>query len=67
MIKWLIQKKSCNEGNKKLKFFINGKERDEFKNYVFDDLDKILANHGYKNEEEIQKQLESITDFLENH
>ncbi len=61
------KEKVCSEGNKQLKFFVNGKENNEFENYVFKDLDKILISYGDENEEEIQKQLESITDFSKNH
>lgn len=57
----------CNEDNKKLKLFVNGKENNEFENYVFEDLDKILISYGDESEEEIQKQLNSITDFAKLH
>ena len=59
--------KFCNEGNKNLKLFINGKENNEFENYVFNDLDKILISYGNKNEEGIKNQLASITDFASLH
>ena len=57
----------CNEGNKKLKFYVDGKLNGKFENYVFNDLDKILISYGSEDEEEIQKQLESITDFAKSH
>ena len=59
--------KFCSEGNKKLKFFVNGKESSEFENYVFKDLDKILISYGDENEQEIKNQMASITDFAKNH
>src|SRR3989338_2521374 len=51
----------CNDGNKKLKFFVNGIENNEFENYVFKDSDKILISYGNENKEQIQNQLNSIT------
>lgn len=61
------KEKLCNEGNKKLKFFVNGKESNEFENYVFNDLDKILISYGDESEGEIKNQLASITDFAKIH
>lgn len=61
------KEKFCNAGNKKLKFFVNGKENNEFENYVFNDLDKILISYDSENEEEILKQLNSMTDFAKIH
>ena len=61
------KEKLCNDGSKKLKFFVNGKENNEFENYVFKDLDKILISYGNENQEQIQNQLNSITDFAKLH
>ncbi|MBI2134348.1 hypothetical protein HYU09_00010 [Candidatus Woesearchaeota archaeon] len=61
------KEKFCNDGNKKLRFFVNGKENDEFENYVFKDLDKILISYGSDSEEELRNQLASMTDFAKNH
>jgi hypothetical protein len=61
------KEKFCNGGNKKLKFFVNGKESSEFENYVFNDLDKLLISYGSEIEEEIKNQLDSITDFAKVH
>ena len=61
------KEKFCNDGNKKLRFFVNGKENNEFENYVFNDLDKILISYDNENEEEIKNQLASITDFAKLH
>ena len=61
------KEKLCNNGNKKLKFYVNGKESNEFENYVFNNLDKILISYGNENQQEIQKQLDSITDFAKLH
>lgn len=57
------KEKFCNDGNKKLKFFVNGKENNEFQNYVFKEMDKILISYGGENLEQIQNQLSSITGF----
>ena len=61
------KEKFCNDENKKLKFFVNGKENNEFENYVFKNLDKILIRYGNENQERIQNQLNSITDFAKLH
>ena len=61
------KQKFCNGDNKKLKFIVNGKEKDEFENYVFNDLDKILISYGDESKEEIKNQLTSITDFAKLH
>ena len=61
------KEKLCGDGNTKLKFFVNGKENNEFENYVFNDLDKILISYGDGNNEEIKNQLDSITDFAKIH
>ncbi|MBI4452394.1 hypothetical protein HY637_03120 [Candidatus Woesearchaeota archaeon] len=53
----------CGDGNKKLRFYVNGKESNEFDNYVIKDLDKILVSYGTESEAEIQKQLNSITNL----
>ena len=61
------KEKSCNDGNKKLKFYVNGKENNKFENYVFNDLDKILISYGNEKGEEVKNQLTSITDFAKIH
>ena len=61
------KEKFCNDGNKKLKFYVNGKENNEFENYVFNDLDKILISYGDESEDEIKNKLASITDFAKLH
>ena len=61
------KEKFCNDGNKKPRFFVNGKENSEFENYVFSDLDKILISYGDESEDEIKNQLAEITDFAKVH
>ena len=53
----------CSEGDKKLKFYVNGKLSNEFDNYVIKDLDKYLISYGNESPEEIQQQLNSITNL----
>jgi len=57
--------KFCNDGKETLKFYVNGKPNNEWTNYVFKDMDKILISYG--NETDISQQLNSITDFAKNH
>ncbi|HLC62192.1 MAG TPA: hypothetical protein VJI52_04205 [Candidatus Nanoarchaeia archaeon] len=54
---------SCSDGNKKLKFYVNGKQNNEFGYYVIQDLDKLLVSYGAENDSEIQKQLKSVTNL----
>lgn len=54
---------NCNDGNKRLKFYVNGKQNNEFGYYVMQDLDKILVSYGTENDLEIQKQLKSVTNL----
>ena len=53
----------CGDGKNKLNFYVNGKENNEFVDYVMKDLDKILISYGSENQEEIQKQLDSVTNL----
>ena len=51
----------CNDGNKKIKLYVNGKQNNEFGYYVMKDLDNILVSYGSESNSEIEKQLESVT------
>lgn len=53
----------CNENDKKLKLYVNGKPSNESNNRVIHDLDKYLISYGNENDAEIQKQLGSITNL----
>ena len=53
----------CSSGNAKLRFYVNGKPNNEFDNYVIKDLNKLLVSYGSESEEEIQKQLNSVTNL----
>jgi hypothetical protein len=52
----------CSEGDKKLQFFVNGAENNQFDNYEFSDLDRLLITYGDTSSEVIQKQISSVTD-----
>lgn len=54
--------KYCNDGKKTLKMYVNGQKNNDMENYEFNDLDRILITYGNDSEEEIQKQLDSVTD-----
>ena len=56
-------KSHCNENNKILKFYVNGKSNDEFGYYILKDLDKVLVSYGTENDSEIQNQLSSVTNL----
>ncbi|MBI2550637.1 hypothetical protein HYV83_05695 [Candidatus Woesearchaeota archaeon] len=56
----------CDSQSKMLKFYANGKPNEEFGNYVFNDLDKILVSYGGK-DSDVQPELDSITDFAKSH
>lgn len=58
--------KYCDDETNSLKFFVNRQPNNEYKNYVFNDLDKILISYGSK-DEDVDKQLNSITGFAEVH
>ena len=47
-----------------MKAYVNGKEISDYKNYVFNDFDKILITDGIG---DLQEQLNLITDFAKNH
>lgn len=53
----------CRSENKKLRFYVNGKENDEFDNYVMRGLDRILVSYGAQSGAEIQEQLDSVTNL----
>ena len=52
----------CNEGDKVLKIYVNGKHNDEFESYDIQDEDKILLSYGGESEEEIREQIGAVSD-----
>src|SRR3989338_11162076 len=55
--------KYCSEGNRTIKFYVNGKRRDEMYSYAINDINKILVSHGTEDEAGIQNQIGSITNL----
>lgn len=51
----------CNQSDKTLKFYVNEERNFEFGEYVIRTPDKYLISYGNDSEEEIQEQLDSIT------
>ena len=56
----------CNNAEKSLKFYVNGKVNNEFGDYIFNDLDKILISYGDK-DEGVSNQLDSVSNNAKNH
>ncbi len=56
----------CSAEGKTLTFYVNGKQNNEFGNYVFNNLDKILISYGDTGSD-VQAELGSITDFAKGH
>ncbi|MBI2148293.1 hypothetical protein HYU23_01300 [Candidatus Woesearchaeota archaeon] len=59
--------KYCSNEFKTLKFYVNGKLNNEYEDYVFNDLDKILISYGNEDQSKIQSQISTITDFSKVH
>ncbi|MDI6720981.1 MAG: hypothetical protein QMD85_01230 [Candidatus Aenigmarchaeota archaeon] len=59
----LPNEKFCNNDQKTLKFYVNGKPNNEYENYVFKDGDKILISYG---SEDITQQMNSVTGYAKN-
>lgn len=56
-------KSNCNDGDKKLKLYVNGQPSAEFDSRVIKNLDKYLVSYGSEDESQIQNQLKSITNL----
>lgn len=56
-------KKYCADWKKTLKFFVNDKENTAYADYEFSDLDRILISYGSESKEQIQGQLDAVTDM----
>jgi len=52
----------CTEGNKEWKMYVGGEHNDQFDTYDVQDEDKILLSYGDELEEEIKRQLNSLSD-----
>lgn len=53
----------CNDNNKRIKFYVNGKSITDAGVYTIKDLDKILISYGSENQAEMEKQINSVTDL----
>lgn len=53
----------CNEGNKTLKFYVNGEQNTEFGSRIMADLDSYLISYGSENEADVQKQIDSVANL----
>lgn len=62
----LLGREFCDDPGKRLRFFVNGVENDQFGDYVVKDLDKILITYGNEGAA-VQEQIKQITDFAKNH
>ena len=51
-----------NEGDKKVRMFVNGKENFEFDRYILKSQDEILIVYGNDTDEQIQKYIQTIPD-----
>lgn len=58
----MTTEKYCNSASQSLKFYVNGQANDQFGNYEFKDLDRVLISYGPTNQD-IQSQLNSLTDM----
>ena len=54
--------KVCDADNKRLRVYVNRKQIENYKDYKFMDLDKILITYGNQSDAEIEQQLSTITD-----
>ena len=52
----------CSNETYRLRFFVNGVENFEYGNYIPKDLDRILITYGNEPDEDIQNQIDSVTD-----
>ncbi len=58
-------KEYCTEGDKTLKFYVDGTPNTDFDKYLFGPHDKILISYGSETEEELKAQLDSVTSAAE--
>lgn len=52
----------CDQGEKKLGFYVNGRPNEEYGDHVVKNLEKYLITYGAESEAEIGRQLATITD-----
>ncbi len=54
--------KYCNEDDKKLRMFVNGKENTQFDQYQPKDLDRILIIYGNQDQTTLDKEIAAVSD-----
>jgi len=52
----------CDDDQKELKLYVNGKHNDEFDTYDIQDEDRILLSFGDESEDEIKEQIDSVSE-----
>ncbi len=52
----------CNQGDKALRMYVNGKPNNEYGKYQIHDLDRILITYGSESEDAIAQQMASVSD-----
>jgi len=57
----------CNENDKTVKFYINGDRNYQYVDYEIRNLDKFLITFGNDSKDNIQEQLSSLNDHVENY
>lgn len=50
----------CEDGNKQLRFYVNGEEVNSISDYVIQEEDRLLVIYGNQTEEEIQQELQLL-------
>jgi hypothetical protein len=52
--------KYCDQGDKQLRYFVNGTERSSIMDYILQDNDRILVNYGNDTQEQLQAIFERL-------
>lgn len=52
----------CNDGEKTIRMYVNGKPNDEYGKYEIHDLDRILITYGGESHDAISQQIASVSD-----
>ena len=52
----------CTDESRTLKFLVNGQPNNQFGDYIFNDLDRILISFGVSDEAAVEQQAASVTD-----
>ncbi len=58
-----VNEKSCNDDERTLKLFVNGKRTSNPRDHEIGNLGKILVSYGNESDEQIQMQINSVTNF----